>query len=215
MVTKVEIVLSGTQNSSAPGPDNISYRFMKVIKDTILREKVLEVVAKNLIKGIIPREWLNRKVVIIPKPGKDHKKTKGWRPINLINCIGKLVEKVVADVLQGCGLQHKYQFGSVKDRSATEAVLRTVTRVQWCLVQGEAIAWDFWNVKGGFQNVREEDMIKELEKSEEGITWIPWVSEFFREREFGLDWDWKIRVAGRTNFGAPQGSPLSTIIFLI
>jgi len=32
-------------------------------------------------------------------------------------------------------------------------------------------------VKGGFQNVREEDVIRELEKSKEGKKWIPWVKE--------------------------------------
>jgi len=41
---------------------------------------------------------------MIPKRGKDHSKTKGCRPINLINCIGKLGEKVVADRLQESGL---------------------------------------------------------------------------------------------------------------
>ena len=35
MVIKVEIALSGTQNSSAPGPDGINYRFIKTIKETI------------------------------------------------------------------------------------------------------------------------------------------------------------------------------------
>ena len=55
--------------------------------------------ARNLWKGRIPREWQNSKVVIIPKLGKDHEKTKEWRLINLINCISKLGEKVVADVL--------------------------------------------------------------------------------------------------------------------
>ena len=108
MVTKVETTLSRTQNSSAPETDSISYRFIKVIKDTILVEKILEEVAKNLIKEIILKEWQKSKVVMIPKPRKDHEKTKEWRPINLINCIGKLVEKVVADMLQGCGLLPRY-----------------------------------------------------------------------------------------------------------
>jgi len=30
-----------------------------------------------------------------------------------------------------------------------------------------AVGWNFWNVKRVFQNVREEDVIRELEKSEE------------------------------------------------
>ena len=130
MIRKVEIALSGTQNSSATGLDDVSYRFIKTIKDTILREKILEEVVKDLIKRIISREWQNSKVVIIHKLGKDHEKMKGWRLINLINCIGKLEEKVVADVLQGYGLLHKHQFRSVKGRLASKVALRTVTRAQ-------------------------------------------------------------------------------------
>ena len=86
----------------------------------------------------------------------------------MINCISKLEEKVVADVLQGCGLLHKHQFGSVKGRSATEAALRIVTRAQRCLAKGSAVGWGFWDAKGGFQNIREVDVVKELKKLEEG-----------------------------------------------
>jgi len=67
---------------------------------------------------------------MIPNPGKDYSKMKAWRPINLINWINKLYEKVVADRLQESGLLHRHQFGSVKGRSAMEAVLRVVTRAQ-------------------------------------------------------------------------------------
>ena len=48
----------------------------------------------------------------------------------MINCNGKLGEKVVAEELQGYGLLHKHQFRSVKERLAMEAALRTVTREQ-------------------------------------------------------------------------------------
>lgn len=144
-------------------------------------------VARNLGTGRIPEEWQFSKVVIIPKPGKDHGKTKGWRPINLINCIGKLGEKVVADRLQGGGLLHRHQFGSVKGRSATKAALRTVTRAQRCLARKGVVGWAFWDVKGGFQNVREADVVRELEKSEEGRRWIPWIKGFFRERTFEVE----------------------------
>ena len=124
MVMKVEIAFSGTQNRSAPGLDGISNRFIAGIKDTFLYKKVIEKMARNLIKGVTSREWQNSKVVMIPKPGKHNKTRKGWRPINLIKCIRKLGEKVVAKVLQYCGLLDKYQFGSVKGRSVTEAALR-------------------------------------------------------------------------------------------
>ena len=207
--------LAGTSNKLAPGPDRIGYKLIKRVLDLKLGWELVGEVAENLINGRIPKEWQHSKVVMIPKPGKDHSKTKGWPPINLINCIGKLGEKVVADRLQESGLLHRHQFGSVKGRSATKAALRVVTRAQRCMAAEGAVGWNFWDVKGGFQNVREEDVIRELEKSEEGKKWIPWVKEFFRAREFELEWDGKVRGKGKTNIGAPQGSPLSPVIFLI
>ena len=91
---------------------------------------MLKEVARNIIKRIMPKEWQNIRVIMNPKQRKDHERTKEWRPINLINCIGKLGEKVVANVLQNYRLLYKHQFGSRKSRSAIESVLRTVTRAQ-------------------------------------------------------------------------------------
>lgn len=68
--------------------------------DTRLGREIITEVATTLREGRIPEEWQLSKVVFIPKPNKDHKVAKGWRPIKLINCIGKLAEKVVADELQ-------------------------------------------------------------------------------------------------------------------
>ena len=70
-------------------------------------------------------------------------------------------------------------------------------------------------MKGGFQNVREEDVIKQLEKSEEGRKWILYVQDFFKARQFEVEWDGIVRGKGRTNVGTPQESPISPVIFLI
>ena len=203
MVKKVEKALNETQNRSAPGADGIGYRFIKTIKDTILREKIIEEVARNLLKRWTPKEWQNSRVVMISKPGKDHEKTKRWRLFNLINCMRKLEEKVVADELQGCSHFHKHQFGSVKERSAIEAALRTMARVQRCEGKGEAVGSGFWDAKVEFQNMREEEVVKELAKSEEEKRWILCVRGFFKARRFELEWDRRKRWEGETNLGAP------------
>lgn len=54
MVEKAKKALSRKQNTSAHRPDSISCRFFKRMKDTIQGEKLLEKVARNLIKGSIP-----------------------------------------------------------------------------------------------------------------------------------------------------------------
>jgi len=215
MVDRVERALMGTKNSSAPGPDGISYRLIKAIKDTPLEQGLLQEVVENLLKGVIPKRWKEMRVVLIPKPGRDLTKTKSWRPINLINCIGKLEEKVVADQLQEANLLHHHQFGGVKGRSALEVVFRAVVKVRRCIAKGGEVAWGFWDIKGGFQNVIKEDVMQRMEESEGGRQWKKWVAEFMGKREFLVSWDGKDRGMGRTNLGVPQGSPLSPVIFLI
>ena len=70
---------------------------IKAIRDTRLGSELLGEVVAALRGGYIPDRWRDMRVVLIPKPGRDLTQTKNWRPLNLINCIGKLEEKVVAD----------------------------------------------------------------------------------------------------------------------
>ena len=132
LLDKTYKALAGTSNTSAPGPDGISYKILKAATNlkTTLGSALMLQVATSLSTGSVPMEWQQSKVVFIPKPGKDHTQLKSWRSITLINCIGKLGEKVVADKLQEAGLLHGLQFGSVKNRSAIDTVFREVTRVQ-------------------------------------------------------------------------------------
>ena len=107
-------------------------------------------------------------MVFIPKPNRDLALLKAWRPITLINCIGKLREKVVADELHQAGLLHRHQFGSVKRRLAIDAVFREVTRVQQCLSAGGKAGWGLWDVKGGFYNVKKDMVLRKLQETKEG-----------------------------------------------
>ena len=100
----VRKALAGMSNKSAPGPDGLGFKLIKRVLNLKLGWELIWKVEENFIKGIIAKEWQHSKVVMIPKLRMDHCKTKGWGPINVINCIGKLGEKVVADRLQESGL---------------------------------------------------------------------------------------------------------------
>ena len=134
-------VLGRTKNGSAPGPDGISYRLIKAVRDTRLGRELVGEVVDNLISGVIPVAWRKMRVVFIPKPGRDLTLTKSWRPLNLINCVGKLGEKVVADRIQDFGgdLFHRLQFGSVRGRSAVDVLYRSVVRARRCLDAGGGV----------------------------------------------------------------------------
>ena len=136
MEERVSRALMGTKNSSASGPDGISYRLINAVRDTTLGEELINEVAVQLLEGTIKERWKEMRVAQIPKPSRDLTVTRNWRPINLINCIGKLGEKVVVDHLQDVDLLHHHQFGAVKGRSALEVVFRAVVKESRCMDGG-------------------------------------------------------------------------------
>ena len=137
----VRKALGGTKNGSAPGPDGISYRLIKAVRDTRLGTELIEEVVDSLWKGIIPRAWRQIRVVFIPKPGRDLMLAKNCRPLNLINCIRKLGEKVVADRIQVYGDEvfHRLQYGSVRGRSAIDVLYRSVGKARHCMESGSCV----------------------------------------------------------------------------
>ena len=101
-------------------------------------------------------------MVMIPKPGRDLTLTKNWRPINLINCVGKIEEKVVADCLQEIPCFHEGQYRGQKHRAVIGVVALAATKAQRAGRAGGRAEWGFWDVKGGFQNVWWEPVMERL-----------------------------------------------------
>ena len=157
------------------------------------------------------------RVVLIPKPGRDLTQTKNWRPLNLINCIGKLGEKVVADRIQeeGSSILHPQQDGSVRGRSAVGILYKSVVNARQCLDYGGSVGWAFWDVKGGFQNFRSADVLNRIGRCGPLRCWLSWLERFMSPRAFEVAWDGSVRGRGAAAKGVPQGSPLSPVLFLV
>jgi len=76
--------------------------------------------------GRHPAVWKRASGVVIRKPGKDnYTKLKAYRSISLLSCMGKVVEKVAAELLsveaERRGLLSDGQFGTRNGRSAIDA----------------------------------------------------------------------------------------------
>ena len=122
--------IQGTSNKSVAGPDGIGYRLIKLVLGTRLGLELVELIIDHLRRGLIPDEWKEMKMVMSPKPGRDLTLTKNWRPIKLINCVGKIGEKVVADCSPEIPCFHEGQYGGGKHRTVTEVVALAVIKAQ-------------------------------------------------------------------------------------
>jgi len=147
-------------------------------------------------------------MVMIPKLGKDHSKAKGWRPIVLLNTVGKLADKVVAGMLgKRRELFHERAFAGRKGRGAIDSVmlmdeLRRKTG-------GEVYGRD---IKSAFNSL-DREVVRQVLAGHEDI--CEYVDHFLRPRNFKVKVDGRKIGEGTMVGGTPQGSPLSPALFTV
>jgi len=108
--------------------------------------------------GRQPAVWKRASGVVIRKPGKDdYTKLKAYRSISLRSCIGKVVEKVVAELLSEeagrRGLLSDRQFGSRKGWSAIDAAAIMVDRGHAAWTNGHITGVLLMDIKAAFPSV--------------------------------------------------------------
>ena len=113
-------------DTSAPGPDRMSWHHWKIIKNNKCLLKII-----NIANACINLEfWLEyfkvSTTVIIPKPNKpSYDNPKAFCPIVLLNTLGKLIEKAIAEKIQfivaSNNFLHLSQLGGLKFKSTLDA----------------------------------------------------------------------------------------------
>ena len=93
---EVDLLLAQTNNSSAPGPSGQGWRLIKWAWNDIpgLSKRLVHLFNACISAGYHPTAWRKATVVVIPKPNRaDYSLPKNYRPIALLECLGKLLEK--------------------------------------------------------------------------------------------------------------------------
>jgi len=81
-----------TLKATTPGPDGISNSYIKKMFD-ILGPLIVDAWKYSLVQNKLMASHQKSLLRLIPKPGKDKRELKNWRPITLSNCDHKLITK--------------------------------------------------------------------------------------------------------------------------
>jgi hypothetical protein len=148
---KLRQALEACSSCSALGPDHITWRHLKITLALPTCTKVLLALANGYInEGHWPKEFKESTLVIIPKPNKPSYSTpKAFRPIVLLNTMGKLIEKMISNRFQFDMIKYDLvdsnQRGGVHQRSTKDAGLFLTHLVQsgWAQkLQTSVVAFD-------------------------------------------------------------------------
>lgn len=93
--------------NTAPGADGVSVSLLKEAWPSI-GDFITDLFHGCLVIGYHPTPFRKAEVTIIPKPGKeDYTTYKAFRPISLLSCIGKGLERLIARRISLLALEHK------------------------------------------------------------------------------------------------------------
>lgn len=115
--------------NKAPGPDQIP---PLVVRETILTipQTILDLMNTLLKRLIVPKEWKEARVALIPKTAKKPNEPVAYRPICLLNSFGKLYEKMILKRLlteiDEKQLIDTNQYGFLPGKSTTQAINEVV-----------------------------------------------------------------------------------------
>lgn len=202
-----------TPTGKAPGPDNIPGLALKRAVQLNL-QAVTAMLNGCVAGGVFPEEWKRQEVVLIPKKGS------GYRPICLINGMGKLMERLLLvrlnEAIEASGGLSALQFGFRTGKSTLDALEYVVgaARVATRGPYGRSgfallVALDIANA---FNTIRWEAIILALAARAVPAWLLNCVASFLQGRTV-----WH-RGSGReqqVQMGVPQGSVLGPVLWNI
>jgi hypothetical protein len=108
--------------------------------------------------GYHPQPWRQSTTVVIPKPNKpDYSNPKAYQTIALLNCLGKVLEKLMASRISGMVETHNLlypdQIGGRPQRSAIDAAMALTHDVKMGRSKHLTMTALFLDVQGAFDNV--------------------------------------------------------------
>jgi hypothetical protein len=197
--------------NTAPGHDSIMNIFFS--KATLLcKQELFSLLNTSWTSGCVPDAWKLRIVVPIPKPGKPLEQVSGYRPITLLPCMGKIMERMVLSRLQYT-LEKKNVFSSLqlgfRKKSTIDALHLIKNAVAAARVSREFGLIVYLDIKGAFDSVWHKGLLFKLHGIGVGDQMLAWLYSYFQNRTVQVQVGVSKSAPKPVRVGVLQGAVLS------
>ncbi len=205
--------------SKAPGPDGIPNSILHLTLPHILPQ-LLPLYNQCLKSGIHLEAFKRSTTVVLRKPNKgDYRLAKAYRPVALLNTLGKAMESVMARRISW--MAETYQLlprtllGGRKGVSTEHAVHTLMEVIQKAWNSDTPVtSLLMLDVSGAFDNVSHQRLLHNLKKRRIPLELVSWIESFLKGRTSTLRLPEYESEPFSIHTGIPQGSPLSPILYL-
>lgn len=214
---ELEWALHKVRGTSA-GPDDVGYPLLKNLP--LIGKSILLTLFNDIWnKGEIPESWKEGIVIPIPKPDKDRNNADSFRPITLLNCIGKILEKMVnrrlMNLMESQGLLDNRQFAFRPDKSTDDYLTELEDILDSHLergMHGDVVSLD---LSKAYDRAWRFPILKSLEEWGIKGRMGHYVQSFLKDRRFRVSIGNNRSELRSQENGIPQGSVIAPTLFLI
>jgi len=219
--TEFKSAISKCNDSSAPGPDKLTWRHLKlIIKNDDCLSNIINIADACINLGHWPKYFKILTTIVIPKPNKlSYDNLKAFCLIVLLNTLGKLIEKVIAERLQfivaSNNFIHPSQLGGLKFKSTSDAgiALTHIVRSGWA--KGRSTSTLSFNISLFFPSLNYRLLVLILEKAGLDPKIMTFFANYLIQRSTKYLWNDLSSPRFDINVGVGQGSALSPILSLL
>lgn len=205
------------KSNSAPGINNISNSCLKKIAHYVAKP-INIIINKCFEEGFFPDEFKIAKIVPLYKSG-DAKNPTNYRPISLLSGLSKVMEKIIKRrlirYLKAKNLIHPSQFGFQEGKNTEDAISMLVKTLTENFGRGKKSIAIFMDLTKAFDTIPHSKLLEKLNCI--GIRGLPLnlFSSYLGGRSQILSNGNKFSTEYILDYGLPQGTVLSPILFLI
>jgi ribonuclease HI len=215
---ELDSAIKKLKNKKAPGKDSITNEMIKNLGPTA-RSRLLLIFNQSWSSGKIPDNW--REAIIIPIRKKEKEKTSksSYRPISLLSCVGKVMERMVntrlMKYLEQNQLIDNSQSAFRKNHSTEDHLVYLAQEVENAFQERKKVLSVFVDLAKAFDKIwREGLLLKLLNNKIEGRMY-KWIRDLLQYRTARVKLDGMLSHRVTLQQGVPQGGVISPTLFNI
>ncbi|GBP87078.1 Probable RNA-directed DNA polymerase from transposon BS [Eumeta japonica] len=215
-VDEIQKHIKVLKTKKAPGFDSISNKALKCFSLSLMA--LLVAIFNACFKNCyFPPIWKEAVVIGLPKPVKPRDLPASYRPISLLNGLGKLREKTIKTRLNehliGKDLIINEQFGFRLNHSCPQQVHRLVEHISEGFKKKRKTVAVFFDVAKAFDRVWHAGLIHKLYTLELPDRLVLIIQNYLRNRKFTFRHENTYPTERTLKAGVPQGSTLSPLLY--
>ena len=218
-VTEIDIhrELSKLNENKSSGPDNLKPKLAKLCKDQFVKPLTL-LFNKSIKNAAYPSEFKLAKVIALYKKNS-RMLPSNYRPISLLNCFNKILERVIYNQMMKFIDKHKIlyinQYGFRAGFSTTLALIDVIDTIKFALDRNEYAIGIFLDLEKAFDTIDHNILLNKLEYYGFRGHVNTYIKSYLNNRKQYTRVNDKESKYQHICYGVPQGSTLGPLFFLL